>query len=508
MRRLLGPEADRLELSLQEPPVTGLRVNTLKLSAAAFERLLSQAVPPQPRSPPSRSTRPPSWSLEAVPWCPAGFVLEFDGSPGRHPFHAAGLYYLQEPSAMAVAEALAPRAGERVLDLAAAPGGKSTHLAALLGDSGLLVANDVHGGRARELSRNLERWGARRALVTSADPRTLADLWSARFDAVLLDAPCSGEGMFRKTPEAIAHWSPQIVKSCVIRQDALLAEAARLVRPGGRLAYSTCTLEPAENEEVIGRFLAERPDWEAIETGLAGVASGRPEWAGGERATELRRAVRIWPHRHAGEGHFLVLLRRGHESPPEPADRTGDTGPVSTRIGRNEGRRNYGQGRSGATAGGSAGKSAGESAGDSAESRQAKELWRGFISDNLTEDPFPDHALIVQRDGLYAVPPGAPDLAGVRVLRPGLWLGSVSRERFAPSHSLALALRREDALRSVILQPGEAGLDAYLLGAELERPGEDGWVLVTVAGFPLGWGRSSRDIIKNHYPKGLRRPVR
>jgi NOL1/NOP2/sun family putative RNA methylase len=470
MRELLGAEASLLEASLAGRPVTGLRVNTTKLASEELERLAP-------------------WPLEPVPWCPSGFRLGDGGDPpggaarpGAHPFHAAGLYYLQEPSAMAVAEALAPRPGETVLDLAAAPGGKSTHVASLLGDSGLLVANDANGRRARELSRNLERWGARRAIVTSAAPEDLARVWPARFDAVLLDAPCSGEGMFRKSAEALRHWSEENVAACALRQEGLLADAARLVRPGGRLAYSTCTLEPAENEQVVSRFLEANRDWALLDPKLAGVSAGRSEWAAGERAEELTRAIRLWPHRQPGEGHFVAVLRRpdgaGGGAPPQLV--AGADGRLARR-----GQPDTGPG--------------------TADSRQASALWRRFVRDDLTGDPVEGRGLVLRRDGLYAVPPGAPDLSGVTALRPGLWLGTVERERFEPSHALALALRRQEVVRAVELEPDDPELAAYLAGAELERPGDDGWVLVLVAGYPIGWGRRGRDIVKNRYPKGLRR---
>lgn len=489
MRALLGKDDwKQLEASFDLPSSTGLRVNTLKLSGAEF-RKLSQ------------------WPLAPVPWCDSGYVLEPAGAgescsassradrlepqragperPGLHPFHAAGLYYLQDPSAMAVAEALAPRPGELVLDMAAAPGGKSSHLAALLGDSGILVANDPHGGRARELSRNLERFGAPRALVTSAEAPVLAQQWGAIFDAVLLDAPCSGEGMFRKNPEACRHWSPEAVAACARRQEALLPLAAKLVRPGGRLVYSTCTLGPAENEEVVTRFLAGHPEWKLVDPQLARVGSGRPDWSGDGRIAELHKTVRLWPHRQVGEGHFLALLSNGEAT-------TRVTGPAAdgSRARLSGRRRRSTEGSLPATA---------------RDSERAAALWRSFVAENLSSEPLAGQELRLERDGLYAVPGGSPATDGIPTLRPGLWLGTVVRGRFEPSHALALSLRREQARDSVDLQPDGAEVEAYLAGAELERSGPDGWTLVCIAGYPLGWGRRGRGIVKNRYPKGLRR---
>lgn len=469
MQGLLGDEAAALAAALEKPPAQGLRVNTLKLAPRDFERLVH-------------------WDLQSVPWCPSGYRLLKGERPGLHPFHAAGLYYLQEPSAMAVAQALSPLRGELVLDLAAAPGGKSTQLAAMLGDSGLLVANDTHGGRARELSRNLERWGSRRTVITSSTPAELAQRWGPRFDAVLLDAPCSGEGMFRKTPEAIRQWSPELVRSCAARQDSLLVEASKLVRPGGRLAYSTCTFAPEENEEVVGRFLEGRPEWQLLPTGLQGVEAARPEWAPGVSCNaELSRARRLWPHQSDGEGHFVALLGRSRESPQESLE-TASTSAAAATTARRLARK---------------GTAADQG---TTELRAAEGLWQDFLEESLRGDPLPDHRLTLERDGLYAVPSGVPDLTGLRVLRPGLWLGTVERGRFLPSHALALALRASQALQTVDFEAQDPQPHAYLRGLELESTGRDGWTLITVAGHPLGWGRRGRDIVKNHYPKGLRRP--
>ncbi len=233
--------------SYEALPDIGLRVNTLKIAPDAFRQL----------SP---------FDLAPVPWCAAGFtVAGDDAEPGKHPYHAAGLYYLQDPSAMAVAELLDPQPGERVLDLAAAPGGKATHIAALMGGEGLLVANEIHPRRAWELAGNLERWGARNVAVTNETPERLAERFEGFFDRVLLDAPCSGEGMMRKSEAARVEWAPELVRGCALRQSAILEQAARLVRPEGRLAYATCTFNPEENEGTIARFLAAHPEFDLVE---------------------------------------------------------------------------------------------------------------------------------------------------------------------------------------------------------------------------------------------------
>ena len=235
MQKLLGAEAEAFLTSLAEPARVGLRVNTLKCSPESFKKL----------SP---------WPVENVPWCGSGFLLNNQPTsnpvrPGLHPLHRAGVYYLQEPSAMAVAEALAPEPGEWVVDLAAAPGGKATHLASLMQNKGLLVANEVTGSRVRALGENLERLGVRHALVTSESVQKLAAQWGAVFDRVLLDAPCSGEGMFRKSAEAVSQWSEYLIESCAARQDGLLSEAAKLVKPG---AYSSTAPAPLPRKKTKG----------------------------------------------------------------------------------------------------------------------------------------------------------------------------------------------------------------------------------------------------------------
>ncbi len=445
MRALLGSEADALLDALARPAVTGLRVNTLKLTPQAFRELVA-------------------WELTPVPWCRSGFIVPEAVQPGKHPLHAAGLYYLQEPSAMAVAETLAPAPGDWVLDLAAAPGGKSTHLASLLGATGLLVSNEVHRARVRALGENLERWGARNAVVTVDTVERLADAWGASFDRVLLDAPCSGEGMFRKSEDALAMWSEANVARCAARQQELLAAASRLVKPGGTLVYSTCTFAPEENEQVVAEFLAMHPDFDLKPVALPGTSPGHPAWVEGARPSlELAKTARLWPHRAPGEGHFVAALtRRGGEATRLPLEHPP---PIP---------------------------------------RNAKALWAAFVTQALRRDPVAHSPLYLRGDNLYALPEHLPKLRGLKVLRAGLWLGTLKKGRFEPSHALALALRAEDAQRTLELSPTDARLLRYLQGDVIEAEGDDGWLLVTVAGFALGWGKRKGGVIKNAYPKGLR----
>jgi NOL1/NOP2/sun family putative RNA methylase len=464
---LLGAEADAFFAAYEGSPYTGLRVNLLKLTANDFLCL----------SP---------WPLKPVPWCPAGFYVAEGARLGKHPYHAAGLYYLQEPSAMAVVEALDVRRGQRVLDLAAAPGGKATQIAALLDNQGLLIANEIESGRIKALGENLERWGAH-AIITNETPERLASHFGPFFDRVLLDAPCSGEGMFRKSGLAKAEWSVEHVRGCALRQARILEQAARLVAPGGLLGYSTCTFAPEENEQRIAAFLVDRPGWELVDicrrtTALCPYAApARPGWAEPPLA-ELERAVRLWPHRLAGEGHFIALLRNrsSAEQAPERAPQ----------LPRDEGggRRKRLAGRA-------------QQSTVSVASREMIATWQAWERETLEIKLRPDR-LLSRGDQLYLVAEEMPDLQGLRVVRPGLWLGTMKPGRFEPAHALALALRTNEVRITANLSADAA--ERYLHGGTLDVAGPNGWVLVTVDDWPLGWGRRASGVIKNFYPKGLR----
>jgi NOL1/NOP2/sun family putative RNA methylase len=486
MRDLLGQEAAAFLASYDAAPRTGLRVNTLKVSGEAYRRLSPFPLEPLAWTPDAFLTLEPlfrehgtlsgsiaqapasSATSEASPHAISSAPSPVEAAgPGRHPHHAAGLYYLQELSAMVVARVLDPQPGEQVLDLAAAPGGKATAIAALMRNEGLLVANEIHGQRVWDLAENLERWGARNAVITHESPERLADRFPDFFDRVLLDAPCSGEGMFRRSEAARREWSPELVHGCALRQSHILAQAARMVRPGGRLVYATCTFAPEENEEVIAAFLDSRPGFSVLEPGrLPGFGPGRPDWAaaGGARP-ELRHAIRLWPHTGPGEGHFAAVLQRAGNAVSRPASR-----------GRSE-----------------------------RLPRPALRLYQAFCEEVLTGLPGADR-LALAGAYLYAVPPDAPDLTGLRFIHPGWWLGAFKKERFEPSHALALGLSAAEVRPNRIVDLASGGREvlAYLRGESLDRPGESGWVLVTTDGFPLGWGKRVAGVVKSHYPKGLR----
>ncbi len=446
MKDQLGDEYAAFLVSYDQPPDVGLRVNTLKLSPEEFKRV----------SP---------FQLTPIPWAPAGFVVPPNSRPGKHPYHAAGLYYLQDPSAMAVAELMSPRPAERVLDLAAAPGGKTTHIAALMGGGGLVVANDIHSRRAQVLAKNLERWGACNTVVLNETPPRLVEHFGAYFDRVVVDAPCSGEGMFRKDPEARAEWTPRLVESCAVRQDAILLDAAKLVRPGGVLVYATCTFAPEEDEGTIARFLDSHPQFELIASPqFSGFSSGRPDWLG-ERATGsqvLQRTVRLWPHKAPGEGHFIALLKK------EDTGNRKSMSPIPHTL-----------------------------------PPEAGQYFQGFCDETLNWGPLEDR-LALFGSHLYQIPSDCPDLHGLKVIHWGWWLGTMKKKRFEPSHALAMGLRAEDVHHTLPLKLDDPSVDSYLRGEVLASPGEKGWVLVTIDGFPLGWGKRVQGRLKTHLPKWLR----
>ncbi len=451
MRRLLGTEYAAFAASFEQEAQVGLRVNTLKISAADF------------------SSKSPFTLTPVGVYEPAGFRVTDETQPGRHPYHAAGLYYLQEPSAMAVAALLDPQPGEWVLDLAAAPGGKATHLSARMNDQGLLVANDIDRGRARYLAENLERWGARNTLITSSTPQQLAAHFGPVFDRVLVDAPCSGEGMFRK--QGGFDWSESMVLACARRQTAVLDTAVSLLRPDGILAYATCTFSPEEDEGVIGRFLADHPDFSLITPPrFTGFAPGQPNWLPDDvhvpKPEQLANVTRFWPHRFAGEGHFVALLQK-----------TGDVGLVQLAKLNQPPR----------------------------PTRAEWQLWQAFARDVLRVEFAEERMVVGNGRYLHLLPPNAPDTTGLYVLRHGLPLAELRNNYVKPAHALALTLTAADVTRSVNFAPDDPLLHAYLQGHPMPHSGPNGWLLVTVDGFGLGWGKRVNGRIKNHYPRGLRR---
>ena len=418
IEKQLGAEYPAFLESLERPRAVALRFNPLKGN-----------VPSLP------------FVQNAVPWEPMGYYYDPDARPGLHPYHEAGVYYLQEASAMSAVALLDPRPGERVCDLCAAPGGKTTQIAGRMAGEGFLLCNEINPKRAKILSRNIERMGVANALVTNEYPGKLADRLAGFFDRVLIDAPCSGEGMFRKEEAAVTDWSQETVEMCARRQAEILHSGAMLVRPGGRLVYSTCTFTPEENEEAIASFLRSHPEF-APETVEA------PWFAPGENGS-----FRMWPHKLLGEGHFAAVLRKNGGEEAEASVSAGERLP---------------------------------------------RLWQDFAKQlGIT---LPEGKAITFGQSLYWAPPDMPELRGLKVLRPGLELGEVKKDRFEPAHALALWLREALCCHGV----SSDSVAAYMHGETLPSD-KKGWCLVTVDGYSIGWGKGDGKILKNHYPKGLRR---
>lgn len=463
MQNMLGEEYPAFLESLSGKRYRALRLNPLKTRIQEGKEKLPFALSP-------------------VPWTKNGFYYEEEEQPGKHPYHEAGLYYIQEPSAMAPVPCLMEAATpERVLDLCAAPGGKSTQIAEYMRGRGMLITNEIHPQRAKILSENIERMGISNAIVLNETPESLSKRFIAFFDRILVDAPCSGEGMFRKNDNAGEEWSEENVALCAERQDGILDCAATMLKPGGRLVYSTCTFAPAEDEGSVSRFLEAHPDF------------------------YLEKEERLMPHKVKGEGHFLAVLHR-------------------------EG----GQLSSAATAG--------------TEKSLALKDCREFLDFAKEALMIPAEELtagkILLRFGeqLYLAPAETPSLRGLKVLRPGLHLGTVKKNRFEPSHALALFLKKEQVVNGINLAGDGTAVRKYLEGQTLTigagcdvemadimhrgrtaaeqadtitREGRSagqadvsmpkGWCLVCVDGYSLGWGKAAGAVLKNHYPKGLRK---
>ncbi len=485
MESMLGEDFSAFCDSFSHVLPSSLRLNPLKGEAEAVRALLP-------------------YLGERIPWQALGFYYGGDARPGKHPLHEAGLYYIQEASAMLPASLCPPRPGERVLDLCAAPGGKATQLAGALMGEGLLIANEIHPARAAILSQNLERMGVRNAVVTNASPDELALRFKGFFDKIVVDAPCSGEGMFRREADAVTMWSPANISLCARRQADILDAAAEMLAAGGRMVYSTCTFAPAEDEGAVMSFLMRHPDFEVVpsdeplvvaarDAGL--LDSGHAAWVEEyeQYPAEIRKAAenayRVLPHHAAGEGHFAVILRRRED------------GVASAPISSKKSKKNQSK------------------KGISVSDETAFGLFGNFMLDFCGTVPewVSDTVPCLFGERLYLVPTGfgatsdevRESLRGLHILRAGLCVGCVvgaerGRGRFEPDHALAMTWNSSDGGRFFPVESVESAA-AYLHGETLPAPDVRGWHIVTFCDLPLGWGKASDGSMKNHYPKGLRK---
>ncbi len=426
MREMLRDEYEAFyeEFSVLENYV-GIRINTLK--PGAKEKILSVL-----------------GGFDRVKWCKNGCYGDKVSLSGKHPYHAEGLFYFQEPSAMAAVPVLGIKEGDRVLDLCAAPGGKSTQAAAELNGTGLLVANEIIPKRAKILSENIERMGIKNAVVTNESPERLAEKFPEIFDKIILDAPCSGEGMFRKEPQAALDWSIEHSLACSIRQKKIADSAVKMLKRGGRMVYSTCTFSYLENEGVAEYITSTYPEMRLLKIEEASLLDG---------FDENGFTKRIFPHKMRGEGHFIALFEKSGE-----------------------------------------GKKAEEPEKFSHLPSVAEEFLKKNLNCTLKGEP------VLFGDRVYLMPEKL-DLDKIKVLRAGLELGEIVKGRFVPSHALALSLLAKD-FKNIVSIDLETALK-YMHGETLSSD-TDGWCGVTCDGYPLGWGKGSCGIIKNHYPKNLR----
>lgn len=440
MKGLLGDEYDDYIKCYEENRLYGLRVNTKKISVEEFQKICPFEITP-------------------IPWIENGFY--YDGETmqaSKHPYYFAGLYYLQEPSAMTPANRLPIEPGDKVLDVCAAPGGKATELGAKLNGTGVLMANDISNSRAKGLLKNIEVFGIGNVLVLSEEPGKLEEYFPEYFDKILIDAPCSGEGMFRKDKKMVKAWEEHGPEFFAKLQRSIVVQAAKMLKPGGMLLYSTCTFDPEENERTIAYLMEQFPEFEICDIRpYEGFAEGKPE--------SFAKTVRIWPHKMHGEGHFLALLKKGEASPvckERPLKERG---------------------------------------------KKVPEEILEFFADIDWEMDW--SRLETYSEKVYYMPEGVPNVKGLRFLRTGLYLGDLKKNRFEPSQSLAMCLKKEEYRHCVNLPVDDERVLKYLKGETIEvddlvSSKEKGWFLVLVNGYPLGWGKLAGGTLKNKYLPGWR----
>lgn len=444
MRELLGEEFPEFLAGFEEERYGGVRFNSGKLTKKEWEQIMP-------------------FPMERIPWIQNGYYYRLTDQPAKHPYYFAGLFYIQEPSAMTPAAMLPIEPGDRVLDICAAPGGKSTELAARLQGTGVLVSNDISNSRAKALLKNLELFGARNAVVLSEAPGRLTERFSGYFDKILVDAPCSGEGMFRKSPAIMKNWEQYGVGYYHKLQLEIMDAVLPMLRPGGMLLYSTCTFSPEEDEGTLQYLLEKDPTLHVIKPELSfeGFSEGRPDWVLHGRA-ELANAVRLWPHKLRGEGHFSALLKKEEDG---------------------TGRRSYPEKKNAAKL-----------------SKEAEE----FLS--RLSLPISGERLEWREDRLYLLPEGLPELSGLRVMRSGLLLGEQKKNRFEPSQALACALKAGQFDNEYHLPVSDEDVLRYLKCETISAKTAvaDGLVLVCVENYPLGWAKAQNGVLKNKYLPGWR----
>ncbi len=421
-QRLLGKEAASFFSTFDQEPISAFRTNPLKEGQLTFSNTIPET----------------NWGY-------------YGKVSGKSPEHVTGLVYSQEPAAQMVAQIAHPREGMKVLDLAAAPGGKSTHLLSYLNNTGLLVSNEINNKRSKILVENIERFGARNVLVTNESAERLAKVFSSFFDLIVLDAPCSGEGMFRKQPDAMDYWSLDYPAQCATLQREILEDAVKMLANGGELVYSTCTWAPEENEEIVAWLLDEFP-LELVDI---------PKLNGMTPGIDYPETARMYPHHFKGEGQFVAKFRFvGEHKLPKLK-------PVRSNL-----------------------------------TADQRSLWQTFQNEHLKVELKGD--LQTFGDQLYLLPLGLPDLSKIKIARNGLHLGTFKKKRFEPSFALGLALQPSEVKNK--LELSQQDFEVYVGGETLQIKESlpNGWYQLIIHGNGLGFAKLANQTLKNYFPKGLR----
>ncbi len=420
--------------SFSKSSYVGLRVNTLKISCEEFEKICP-------------------FSIKKIPWIDNGYYYNEEDKPAKHPFYFAGLYYIQEPSAMTPANRFLVNKGDKVLDMCAAPGGKTTELAAKLDGTGVLYTNDISNTRAKALLKNVELMGIGNAYVLSEDPKKLVDYFENYFDKILVDAPCSGEGMFRKDNSLIKAWEENGPDYYSKIQKELILLAYDMLKPGGFIMYSTCTFSPLENEDTIKHLMENRAGVKLCQIdGYEGFTKG---------FNGFDKCVRIWPHKMDGEGHFLALIKKDIE---EETNTYSQVKPSKVKH-------------------------------DDEIIKFLKLIKKDIDLDSIQ----------YIEDMVLLLPKVSKDVKKLRKLRSGLLLGTYEKKRFEPSQALAMHLKKSEFANVCDFDSEDVRVIKYLKGETIEADDcKDGWVLVCVCGYPLGFAKANNGVLKNKYYKGWR----
>lgn len=432
--------------SLYKSPNRGLRINRLKISRNEFLEINP-------------------FDLKEIPWTKDGFYFSEDVYPGKNQYHFAGLYYVQEPSAMLPAAIIDAQEGEKVLDLCAAPGGKTIQIAADLNRKGLLVANEISGSRAKVLVKNVERYGIENIIVTNEVPKNLEKVFKSYFDKILIDAPCSGEGMFRKDKDAHKSWNKYRSVECIKIQGEILENAHEMLVPGGKIIYSTCTFNPDENERVIKQF-KDKFNYKVLKiNSYSYIDKGRSQWVNGDK--DLENALRIWPHINDGEGHFVVALQKSDDIEVINYKYIKQLEKTSNEF----------------------------------------KLFEKFCLENLNIniDIYLYGYFYLNGNNIYYLQERLVDLKGIRISKFGLFLGDIDKNRFTPSHSFLMTLKYNDFKNVLNFEYNSEQINRYLKGETLLIDAPKNLYAITVNKFPLGWAKVSNGILKNMYPKGWRK---